>query len=91
MKKFALVLSTLFAVSAQAGGAIVHVNGMVCAFCANGIEKTLKKQKEVESVEVSLETKKVTIVFKGKDSLKDEDLKQLITDSGYSVVSIERN
>ena len=30
------------------------VKGMVCAFCATGIEKTFRKQPEVESVKVDL-------------------------------------
>ena len=39
----------------------VGVKGMVCAFCAQGIEKNFLKQPEVSKVEVSLENKFVKL------------------------------
>jgi len=37
---------------------------MVCAFCATGIEKTFRKQPEVATVKVDLQTKLVSITTK---------------------------
>jgi mercuric ion binding protein len=68
----------------------VQVNGMVCAFCAQGIEKKFKALPEVASIKVSLETKKVELdTQEGKD-ISDEQIKKIITDSGYEIVKIER-
>ena len=43
--------------------AIIDVNGMVCDFCARGIEKTFYEDKLVKKVNVSLETGKVLIAY----------------------------
>lgn len=68
----------------------VEVSGMVCAFCAQGIEKTFKKEKSVEDVKVDLDSKIVHIKLKEKTDMADEKIKSLITDAGYDVKEIKR-
>lgn len=83
-----LMLGLTAAVSADTIRATV--NGMVCGFCATGIEKTFKAQPEVKTVNVDLNKKLVTVTTKQGQTLDDTKLKKLITNSGYSVVSINR-
>jgi cation transport ATPase len=66
------------------------VNGMVCAFCATGIEKTFKAQPEVRTVTVDLQNKLVTIQTKQGQTIDDGKLRKLFGNSGYSVVAIAR-
>jgi mercuric ion binding protein len=66
------------------------VNGMVCAFCATGIEKTFRKQPEVESVKVDLPSKQVTIKTKPGKTLSDAKIKEVVTYSGYAMGKIVR-
>ena len=66
------------------------VNGMVCAFCATGIEKTFRKQPEVATVKVDLPTKLVTITTKLGKTLSDEKIKEVVTYSGYKMGKIVR-
>lgn len=61
----------------------VGVKGMVCAFCAQGIEKRFKAQKEVESVEVSLANKRLKIKLKEGQSLSKEQITLILKDAGY--------
>ena len=61
----------------------VGVKGMVCAFCAQGIEKKLKDQKEVESLKVSLENKYVELKFKEGQRLSNEKIIENLKDAGY--------
>lgn len=68
---------------------IIKVHGMVCAFCSNSIEKKFKKQKAVKSVNVNLESKKVTLVLKSREVFPDEEIKKIITASGFHPISIE--
>jgi mercuric ion binding protein len=63
----------------------VKVKGMVCAFCAQGIEKKFKAQNEVQDVDVNLEKHYVKLVFKPEQSLTDEKIATLLKDAGYSV------
>ena len=91
MKKLIL---TLFFVGlpamANAKTITVKVRGMVCAFCAQGIEKKLKALPEVAKVQVSLESKLVSIETKDGKDISDSALSAIITDSGYNVQGIER-
>lgn len=64
----------------------VGVKGMVCAFCAQGIEKKFKAQKEVDSVTVSLENKFVKLKFKDGQRLSNERITEVLKDAGYDAV-----
>jgi mercuric ion binding protein len=83
-----LMVSTM---SAQAKEIAVTVRGMVCGFCAQGIEKKLKALKEVESVNVSLEKKLVKIQTKGEQDLSDTQINDLMKEAGYNVEKIVRD
>lgn len=67
----------------------VTVNGMVCSFCAQGIEKSLLKLNETKAVLVDLKNKFVIVEAKEGKTLNEKLIKEEITDSGYDVVSIE--
>lgn len=84
-----IILSS-FASTAYAETIIATINGLVCSFCATGIEKTFKAQPSVDNVKVDLETKFVTVNTKPNLSIDDATITKLITDAGYSVVGIER-
>lgn len=84
------ILSAGMIGAAQAETIDVGVNGLVCSFCATGIEKSFKKQDAVEQVKVDLDSKKVTIGVKPGRMLDDETVKQVLTDAGYSVTEITR-
>ena len=74
---------------ADTGLVELHVKGVVCSFCAAGIEKILIANPNVESVAISLRTAIVTVHFKSEKTVRDEELKKLIQDAGYEVSSIE--
>ena len=69
----------------------VSVKGMVCGFCAQGIEKKMLNQESVEKVNVSLKEKVVTLNLKDGKDLSDDEIKKILIDSGYSVEKIQRN
>lgn len=93
MHKFLLTAAifTLFANTVQAETIKTSVNGLVCAFCATGIEKTFKAQAAVDSVKVDLENKLVTIDTKQGQTMDDTTITKLINDAGYMVTNITRN
>jgi copper chaperone CopZ len=65
----------------------IEVLGMVCAFCAQGIEKNFKATDNVEDVFVSLENYFVAI--ESKDGLDNEFITKVINNAGYDVQKIE--
>ncbi|MBK67840.1 MAG: hypothetical protein CMP22_06885 [Rickettsiales bacterium] len=100
MKKFknAILMTTLLiglsltsnmAFANTPSQALVTVNGLVCDFCARALDKVFTKQEAVEDIDVNLDTKLITIDFKPEQSLEEEKIKELITDSGYDVVDVE--
>lgn len=91
MTKFILASIIFFSPAfANAEMVTVHVKGMVCGFCAQGIEKKFKALSEVKSVHVDLGTKEVHLeVLPGK-SLTDEKIQEFIMSSGYNVENVVR-
>jgi len=92
MKKFLITLIIMAAISGPANADTIKasVNGLVCAFCATGIEKTFKAQSAVDTVNVDLENKLVTITTKPQQILDDSTITNLITNAGYSLTGITR-
>lgn len=68
----------------------VNVNGMVCGFCAQGINKKLEKTGLVEKIKVDLENKTVSFATLPGKEFNDEGITKLITEAGYTVVKITR-
>jgi mercuric ion binding protein len=92
MKKYLLTIILTFALTAAVSAETIRttVNGMVCGFCATAIEKTFKRQPEVKTVEVDLKSRLVTVTTKEGQTLDDAKVKKLMTNTGYSVVNIDR-
>ena len=80
----------LLSTSALSDTIEMKVNGLVCAFCAQGIEKTLRKNPVITDVVVSLEDKLVAVEVTPGQDVPDEDLRKALTDSGYDVKAITR-
>lgn len=66
----------------------VEVNGLVCAFCAQGIEKTLRAFPATDDVFVSLEHRLVAVALKPGQTLDEAALKKAITEAGYTAVAV---
>lgn len=87
----ALLLATpLTTKAADTRQILVNVNGLVCAFCAHGIQKALSGESATDKVDVDLEAGKVTIALKPEGDIADERLRELLIDAGYTVTGIER-
>ena len=90
MKKLIICTIALIAASANAGTIEMKVYGLVCGFCAQGIEKTLRKNPATSDVIVSLEHKLVAIATRDGADISDAELTKALTDSGYDVKGITR-
>lgn len=93
MKK--LLLSTVIAISLFSNVALAaqtikaNVNGMVCAFCAQGIAKKMRAQPQTQDVYVNLKQRIVAVELKEGQTIANETVKALIKEAGYDVTSIE--
>lgn len=90
-----LILATILSFSAVPAFATspvntvyAEVNGLVCDFCARALEKVFSKKEEVESINIDLDKKIITIRFNAGQALNDKVIKELITDAGYNVRTI---
>ena len=69
----------------------INVNGMVCDFCAQSIEKVFMKRNEVKGINVNLEDQKVVIYLQEKTDIEDNTISSIFEDAGYTVEAINRN
>lgn len=91
----ALLLAGALPPAAMAAGPArtveMTVDGMVCAFCAQGIEKKLRALDATDDVYISLERHLVALSLKGPKDVSDEQLRRILTDSGYTVRTVKRS
>lgn len=69
--------------------AVVSVSGMVCDFCARGIEKTFSKDKSVLKLDVDLSGGKVLIAFDKNQIIDFEDIKKKILSNGQNATDLQ--
>jgi mercuric ion binding protein len=85
----AIALAGMTASSSAATSVKASVNGMVCAFCAQGIEKRLSKLPATKAVYVDLKQKMVAVEVKDGQTLDTKMITAEITDAGYDVTKLE--
>lgn len=76
--------------AAHAETAKITVHGMVCDFCAQGIEKSFNKLDAVDKTIVDLDNMLVTVKTKDGQTLDDATIQNVIKDNGFDTVKIER-
>ena len=79
------VASSSFAVTSVKA----NVNGMVCAFCSQGIEKRLSKLPATKAVYVDLKQKVVAVEARDGQTLDSKAITAEITEAGYDVTKLE--
>ncbi len=77
------------ATSQEANTARISVNGMVCAFCAQGIEKRVSAMPEAGPLYINLSRKIVAVEARPGQSLDLDKLKREIQEAGYEVTAID--
>lgn len=65
----------------------ILVNGMSCGKCVNHVKEALEELNGVSVLDVNLDTK--LAVIESLNNINDEDIKVVIDEYGYEVVSIE--
>ena len=88
-----MVLMAVFSLTAGSAMAqtkyVIGVDGLSCPFCAYGLEKKLKKVKDVVSVTIDLNEGKVVVVAKAGTTIKQEVLRKAVKEAGFTVSSLE--
>jgi copper chaperone CopZ len=67
----------------------LSVNGMVCAFCAQGIEARLKALPQTGSLYISLKDKIVAVQPKAGQTMPADKVKAEVLEAGYEVTALE--
>ena len=97
MKYVIIILLTFFlSLSSYSKTIVIDVQGLVCDFCAQSIDKVFSKQVGVEKVDVNLNNGRVTVkmadVFEDDEvGISDETIIKLLQDAGYEVTAIIRS
>jgi len=87
----AFIASAVYASSGapEARTAKISVNGMVCAFCAQGIEKRVTAMPEAGPLYINLSRKVVAVQPKAGKAGDIDKLKREIAEAGYEVTAVE--
>lgn len=68
----------------------VAVEGMVCDFCAQAIEKVFMKREEVAGITVNLDDQNVIIALKSEKDIENTLIEELFLNAGYNIQTIDR-
>ncbi len=68
----------------------LRVDGMVCPFCAYGLEKRLQEIASIDAVLIRISDGLVQIRTKENQELTDAALEDAVKKSGFSLTGIER-
>jgi mercuric ion binding protein len=91
MKKITLIiLLGFFSVTGYSKDITIYVKGMVCDFCSQGIHKKFSAHPNIVDVQVNLGNKQVKIKTKADLDLSDDEIKKMISESGFNVTEITR-
>jgi periplasmic mercuric ion binding protein len=85
----ALLATAALAAANDAPTVKFSVNGMVCAFCAQGIEKRLVKMPETGQLYINLARKIVAVEPKAGKAIDIDKVRHEITEAGYDVTKVE--
>ena len=69
--------------------AIVNVNGMVCDFCARGIEKSFSKDMNLKKIDVDLSRGKVLLAYDLEKKISFDEIKKLFVENGQNATGIK--
>lgn len=86
---FATLAGAALANNAAGHNLVLKVNGMVCSFCAQGIEKRLSKLPQTDKVYVNLNQKTVAVQAKAGQKFDHAKVTAEVKDAGFDVVSID--
>ena len=68
----------------------VAVEGMVCDFCAQAIERVFMKREEVAGITINLDDQNVIISLKSEKDIENITIEELFLNAGYNVQTINR-
>ena len=97
MKKLILFLAMLLFMAAPLQAEVsglrldITVHGLVCDFCARAVEKVFKKEYELQSIDIDLSQRLISIVLPEGTEISDDKIEKLITASGYAFVGVKRS
>ena len=89
MKKIILIATLFLSMNTYALTQRIEILGMVCAFCAQGIEKSFISDENVKDVFVNLKEYFVVIESKDGKSIDEKRIRTIVNDAGYDVRNIE--
>ncbi len=69
--------------------AVVGVKGMVCDFCARGLEKAFKKDKLVVDLDVDLEKGRLMIVYIAEKNIDYNEISDTIISNGQEPITMQ--
>jgi copper chaperone CopZ len=83
-----LILFTSVDLKAQLKELIVGVDGFTCSLCAKGVEGQFKALDFVSDVKTALKNTTFTITLKEKSQVNLKDIREAVTDGGFTVRDI---
>ncbi len=91
MKKYAILISIFISIGfVRAEKVVVHVPGMVCQLCVQGMQKGFKDYVNDKEKDIVVNLSKKIVDLNLKKSITDQQIKEIVKGTGYNVKKIDR-
>jgi copper chaperone CopZ len=93
-KMIALLIASVSLIASVATAeetATLQVSGVVCSFCAQGIQKRFQQTGVIKSVNVDLDKHEVSLEFLDNKTLSDAEIGSLLESAGYNLLKVQRS
>ena len=84
-------VSLIASVATAEETATLQVSGVVCSFCAQGIQKRFQQTGVIKSVNVDLDKHEVSLEFLDNKTLSDAEIGSLLESAGYNLLKVQRS
>ena len=66
----------------------VQVHGLVCQFCASGIERLMGRESRIDTFDVSFDDSIVYVTFVEGETMNEQQLARIIRRAGYECAGV---
>ncbi len=75
--------------AAYANTLIAKIDGMVCAFCAVGLEEQIKKDPATSTVKISMDDSTVTVISKPEKTVLPKTIEKAVYYMGFTLKDLK--
>ena len=68
----------------------ITIDGLVCDFCARGLEHVLRDKKRIDRIDIDMDASMMRVILEKDEQLEDTEIQKIVEDNGFTLRRIVR-